>query len=335
MCDFDLDKVISANIVEKDIQKAMRIEQDIKQNINQIIDSYATYKENCDAIARNLLLHILNAKELKSIHSARYRIKEAESLAVKIIKKKAKLPEIPSDDYDIEKYRDLNSQNYYKIFMDLIGIRVLIRYRTEWRTVHQWIRDNYFHGNELFVKNCLTDYNDNPGKAFIAEKPKLYYRSNNELSFYKQIDRDFFDFIKSDEGYNSIHYIINTDGKYIEIQVRTIFDEAWSECTHDLVYKNRNEEKKFDLTYLSKCLAQQTNSAELIANLMYIKANDGDNFDAISNFINTVDIKTTTNDSVQSSTYNSETKTNIKNRIDSLNKKTPAFDGKIKNLNFF
>ncbi|MEE0856084.1 MAG: hypothetical protein U0L58_02150 [Ruminococcus sp.] len=335
MDDFDLDKVINAKGAEKDLQKAVRVEQNIKENINQIISSYTTYKENCDAIAQKLLLRILNAKELKSIHSARYRIKEAKSLAVKIIKKKAKLPEIPSDDYDIEKYRNLDSHNYYKILMDLIGIRILIRYRTEWLTVHQWIRDNFFRGNEWFVKNCLTDYKDNPGKPFIAEKPKIYYRSNNELSFYKQIDRDFFEFIKSDEGYNSIHYIINTDGKYIEIQVRTIFDEAWSECTHDLVYKNKNEEKMFDLTYLSKCLAQQTNSAELIANLMYIKANDGDNFDAISNFMNTIDIKTPMNDSVQSSNYNSETKTSIKNRIDSLNKETPAFDGKIKNLNMF
>ena len=64
MDDFDLDKVINAKGAEKDLQKAVRVEQNIKENINQIISSYTTYKENCDAIAQKLLLRILNAKEL-------------------------------------------------------------------------------------------------------------------------------------------------------------------------------------------------------------------------------------------------------------------------------
>lgn len=75
--------------------------------------------------------------------------------------------------------------------------------------------------------------------------------------------------IQSKSGYNSVHYIINKDGKYIEIQVRTIYDEAWSECTHDIVYKNKNPKRRKELDYISKCLSQQTIAAETMVNYMY------------------------------------------------------------------
>ncbi len=62
------------------------------------------------------------------------------------------------------------------------------------------------------------------------------------------------------------------DGKYVEIQVRTIYDEAWGECTHDLVYKCKSKARKADLERLSVCLATQTQAAEMIADLMFEKS---------------------------------------------------------------
>ena len=53
--------------------------------------------------------------------------------------------------------------------------------------------------------------------------------------------------------------------------MRTIFDEAWSECTHDLVYKSNSSTVKAELEYLSKCLSIQTIAAESVVNLMYKK----------------------------------------------------------------
>lgn len=109
--------------------------------------------------------------------------------------------------------------------------------------------------------------------SFIAEKPKVYYRNNQDKMFYEQIGRDIFDFRLSDEGYNSMHYLINIDGKYVEIQLRTILDEAWGECTHDIVYKGVSNSLLPELQYLSQCLAQQTMAAETITNLIYEKVN--------------------------------------------------------------
>lgn len=55
--------------------------------------------------------------------------------------------------------------------------------------------------------------------------------------------------------------------------MRTILDEAWSECTHDIVYKSTNKAQIAELEYLSQCLSQQTIAAELITNLIYEKVN--------------------------------------------------------------
>ncbi|MGF0032219.1 hypothetical protein ACQRBN_04545 [Bariatricus sp. SGI.154] len=38
-------------------------------------------------------------------------------------------------------------------------------------------------------------------------------------------------------NYRSVHYIINCQGVYSEIQVRTLSDELWGEIEHDFVYK--------------------------------------------------------------------------------------------------
>lgn len=253
--------------------KAVKIDNELWYNLQSIGQNFDSYSKNYDAIAQKLLLDIIGEDGMKGIHSARYRVKDKNSLLVKIVKKKAQLSQHESNYYEKEKYRNIDQNNYYKVMTDLIGLRILIRYREQWLLVHNWIKDKFYKGDEKFVKNFINDYNPRPDTPFIAEKPKVYYRNRTDLSFYEQIGRDFFDFIESKEGYNSIHYIVNIDGKYVEIQVRTIFDEAWSECTHDLVYKNKDKRLKAELDYLSICLSHQTIAAEDIANLMYEKVN--------------------------------------------------------------
>lgn len=151
--------------------------------------------------------------------------------------------------------------------------RILIRYREQWEQVHKILWEKYHKGDEWYLEDFKEDYRTNVGKSFIVEKPKVYYRNENDRIFYEQIGKDIFDFYLSDEGYNSMHYLINVDGKYIEIQMRTILDEAWSECTHDIVYKSTNKAQIAELEYLSQCLSQQTIAAEAITNLIYEKVN--------------------------------------------------------------
>lgn len=170
---------------------------------------------------------ILTDAELKEIHSARYRIKSIQSLLGKYIKKKAILAEKPGNDYNIEKYRPMDRSNYYKIITDLIGIRILIRYQKQWEVVHEWIWKNFFKSGKSYIKNWLDDYPSGDTEDFIVEKPKLYLRTENELSMYQKFGKDVFEHHVSKEGYSSIHYLLWYDGKYVELQVRTIYDEAW------------------------------------------------------------------------------------------------------------
>ena len=267
------DSFIKNNHLGEIYIRAKLVDTSLWETIQAIREHYKEYSKHCEAITQQTVLEILGDEEAKGIHSVRFRIKNIDSLLSKIVKKKAFLSKDIQEDYKIEKYRDLDVENYYKIITDISGIRILIRYREQWQQVHEWIWKKYYKGDEYYLKNFIQDYKSNLGISFIAEKPKVYYRNDKDRMFYEQIGKDIFEFEKSDEGYNSIHYLINTDGKYIEIQMRTILDEAWSECTHDIDYKSTNKAQIAELEYLSQCLSQQTIAAETITNLIYEKVN--------------------------------------------------------------
>ena len=320
------------NRIEEIYPKAEKIDCKLWEELQEIGTSYDEYAKNYDAIAQRLLLDILSDKKIKNkIHSARYRIKEKESLLAKIVRKKADLSHEISEDYEKEKYRNLDASNYYKIITDLIGFRIIVRYREQWIDVHKWIFDKFYQGDEYFIKNHIEDYKASVAKPFVAEKPKIYYRNRQERPFYEQAGRDFYELIESDEGYNSVHYIINVDGKYIEIQVRTIFDEAWSECTHDIVYKNKNKKLKNELKYLSKCLAQQTIASEAMVNLMYEKIHKSSRlYGDISEMTNIPLISAKKTKDIKNAVIN---KSNVEKRILQLEKtQMDEFDGSVDNL---
>lgn len=269
-------KIISeADLYEK-YEEATLKTPNIKEHILKIVEDYneknMCYRSKCESTAQQLLMEILKADELRDIHSARYRVKTVESLITKYVKKKAMLSKSPGIDYNIEKYRPMDSSNYHKIITDLIGIRILIRYQQQWEAVHDWIWNTFPKKGREYIKNWLDDYPSGEREDFIVEKPHIYLRDSKERPLYEKMGKDIFDIQDSIAGYNSLHYLIWYDGKYVEIQVRTIYDEAWSECTHDLVYKCKNKKNKAELEDLSVCLATQTQAAGMLANVMYDKS---------------------------------------------------------------
>lgn len=273
--EYTVEEYIHEADIESSYDLAIKCDKDIERRLEKIKQHYLSgkfcFRDKCKSLAEQLLLKILTDSELEEIHSARYRVKDIHSIWGKYIKKKALLPEKPGTDYNIEKYRLMDEKNYYKILTDLIGIRILIRYQQQWEIVHEWIWSNFHKPNKEYIKNWLDDYPID-GEEFIVEKPKLYLRSQADLPLYQKFGKDVFEVHSSEAGYNSIHYVIWYDGKYVEIQVRSIYDEAWGECTHDLVYKCKKKALKLELDNLSKCLAIQTQSAEMIADLMFEKS---------------------------------------------------------------
>lgn len=194
-------------------------------------------------------------EDLNNVHSFSSRLKEVDSLIVKIINKRYdKYPTI---------YKDINEINYSNILGDIIGMRIILHYQGQWKDIHNEII-NLFPETDSYPKKGLIAHRD--GEQFMAEEPKAYYADGDDCSQYEGI-------LKAEphsKGYRSIHYVISYQGVYIELQMRTIYDEAWSDCDHNYVYKNDANPNNLALKGLTSILSKITNCASDIAEMMHL-----------------------------------------------------------------
>ena len=148
------------NNLKEEFESAERIKPDLWEMLNKLEHLYGERAENSKSLAQGLLVSILEDAELsKVIHSARYRVKDINSLKVKIIKKLGQLSIYECDDYDKEKYRDIDENNYYKIITDLIGVRIIIRYREQWSKVDKWITEHFLNNSSHYIKTIFAIMN--------------------------------------------------------------------------------------------------------------------------------------------------------------------------------
>lgn len=146
--------------------------------------------------------------KVAGVHSVRYRIKSPDKLIAKIIRKRIENPA-----------RIITIENYKSELTDLIGIRILHLFKEDWESIHNFI-----------INNC--DLHD--------PVPIAYYREGDSDENISSYERYKCVVQKHPYGYRSVHYLIITrpnKASYIaEIQVRTIFEEAWSEIDHIIRY---------------------------------------------------------------------------------------------------
>lgn len=114
-------------------------------------------------------------------------------------------------------------ENYTSIVTDLVGVRVLHLFKHEWEPINQYILDNW-----IPLENI---------KAYVRkgdENADLYSEKDFKVEDHKA-------------GYRSIHYIIPTSPTknqiVAEIQVRTLFEEGWSEIDHIVRYPNYTDDE--------------------------------------------------------------------------------------------
>lgn len=157
--------------------------------------------------AEHIVSKLMDAKD---VHSVRRRVKKPEHLIEKIIRKGKKYTE-----------RNINVSNYKEIVTDLIGIRVLHLFKDDWKSIHEEI-------------TRLWD---------TKETPQINIRRGdyNVETFKESIKNLNCDVIVREHGYRSIHYLIGVPVTkkvevQVEIQVRTVFEEAWSEIDHIIRY---------------------------------------------------------------------------------------------------
>lgn len=150
-------------------------------------------------------------QKIPLVHSVRWRVKNPDHLIEKIIRKR-------SD--NSQKYADLNSYNYHIAVTDLVGIRALHLFKSDWLPIH----------NDL--KNILD----------LKEDPVAYIRAGDQSDLSDAYIDAGLNVEEHEQGYRSIHYVFESKPLnrpiLAELQVRTIFEEGWSEIDHSIRYPN-------------------------------------------------------------------------------------------------
>jgi len=148
-----------------------------------------------------------NLIKIKKVHSVRFRVKDPSHLIEKIIRKKI---EDPTKEYTLE--------NYQQTVTDLIGVRALHLFKDSWITIHKYINDTWE----------------------LHEPPTVYYRAGDDKEVIEKFEASGCSPKEHPFGYRSVHYIIKSRPSkkehLAEIQVRTLYEEAWSEIDHQIRY---------------------------------------------------------------------------------------------------
>lgn len=215
-----------------------------KSELDKIYRNFQTNKLQLETI-KSEILSKLNKELSGKVHSIRCRIKDKDHLIEKIIRN---IYDKPS------KYRELNADNYYKIITDLIGVRIIILDKRDWREVHNDLLRIFRNMPERYVeeaKDIITQYDlydkeaNAEGKEFEnsyhAEWPNVYITSKNDRELYQD------KYLRIDDSkthYRSIHYIVRYKFVYFEIQVRTLFEEGWLEFDHRIKYPYDQHNRK-------------------------------------------------------------------------------------------
>lgn len=177
---------------------------------NELKKIYDNYKKLIPYLEKEAEHIVSKLIDCESVHSVRRRVKKPTHLIEKIIRKGSKYSE-----------KGISVDNYKQIVTDLIGIRVLHLFKDDWKNIH----------------NEITNLWD------TKETPQINIRRGdyNMMELENSIQGMGCEIIVRDHGYRSIHYLIGvpvtkTDEVLVEIQVRTVFEEAWSEIDHLMRY---------------------------------------------------------------------------------------------------
>lgn len=172
--------------------------------LEEIRDKYETMKPGLETCAKYSVEELLKCRK---VHSINYRIKETDHLLEKIIRKTVADPS-----------RSINADNFSAEITDLIGVRTLHLFKEDWKDIHGYLCDNW----ELY------------------EKPTAYYRQGDSRRILDYYQENNCRIEENPYGYRSVHYLVKSGlGKVqhiTEIQVRTIFEEAWGEIDHTVRY---------------------------------------------------------------------------------------------------
>lgn len=208
-------------------------------DLHDVEEDYARIKGGLDSVGSYVVDALLKCPK---VHSIKYRLKDTEHVLEKIVRKRGE-----------DKARVITVENYRSEITDLVGIRALHLFKDDWLAVHDYIKETWE----------------------LTERPLAYVRAGDSekiIEFYKQNDCE----VREHRfGYRSVHYLISSNPdreRYIvEIQARTVFEEAWGEIDHVMSYPyTQDNELLLRLSSILNRLA--ANADELGSYMRYLKS---------------------------------------------------------------
>jgi ppGpp synthetase/RelA/SpoT-type nucleotidyltranferase len=190
-------------------------------------ETKTAHLEEAAALVANVI------QRFTKVHSVRWRVKDTEHLLAKIVRKRAECS---------GKYDGISTENYADVVTDLIGIRALHLFKADFLDI------------DKYIQSCLE----------LRERPVAYVRSGDDQVLSVRYEEAGFEVKDHPKGYRSIHYVATTQPLkqriHVEIQVRTIFEEGWSEIDHTLRYPNFSDNMQVE--YLLTILNRMAGSAD-------------------------------------------------------------------------
>jgi putative GTP pyrophosphokinase len=203
--DLDLTTFLSRSRIDKTTWDTAKMDWETLHKIG--ID----HQSQTDSLSGMAAMYANSFQKFEKVHSVRWRVKHAEHLMEKIVRKRANAE---------EKYMDISPENYYKVVTDLVGIRAI----------------------HLFKDDCFDIDSKIRSTWDPVETPIAYVREGDPDDFKKRLHEAKFETKDHPAGYRSVHYVVSSRPiareVFTEIQVRTIFEEGWSEIDHSIRYPN-------------------------------------------------------------------------------------------------
>lgn len=211
--------------------------------IDAIVDLYRSKRKLFELFLNNVESSFLSDVTLNTgtptpIHSMRKRLKDDAHLAEKVRRKDAE-------------GRAITPENLFVEVTDLAGVRVLHLYQEQFALLHSFISGR--------VKKKVWK---------LVEKPVAYTWDPESVVFFKKFK------LRTEvkpSYYTSVHYLVapaNEEESSVccEIQVRTLFEEAWGEIDHSINYPDKTEKLASleQLRVLSKLVSTGSRLADSI-----------------------------------------------------------------------
>jgi len=217
-------------ILDEDLKAVNVSWEELCSIYNDYEEKKSSFEGVLDSFLEEYFSPAIIRKHNLKIHSIGSRVKDSEHLIEKLIRRKKE---------NAKKYSGCDLTNYLKFITDIAGIRILLVYKADWENIHDYIINSFENDEKNYIKKSIEDFDEDTNHTYIAEPPKVHIRTGDCKDIYTKVlppDR-----VIEDRTYRSAHYIIKYQGIYIEIQVRTLFEEGWGEVDHSILYPTNKD----------------------------------------------------------------------------------------------